>query len=163
MLLSLRGLFDGILPPTAAEAAAEQQRLLRLATAVLLVEVMRAETTFGEAERRAVVHALQAEFGLADDEVADLLGLAIETSRAANDFFTFTSRLNAGFDMTQKVTMIEHLWRVAYADGALGANENHVMRKIADLLYIPQGSYISAKLRATADADSRCSSAKTSG
>jgi uncharacterized tellurite resistance protein B-like protein len=124
---------------------------------------MRAETNFGEAERRAVVDALQAEFGLAGDEVARLLGLAIETSRAANDFFTFTSRLNAGFDMPQKVAIIEHLWRVAYADGALGANENPVMRKIADLLYVPQGAHIGAKLRATAAAERRRSSASTSG
>jgi len=148
MLSSLRDLFDSIRPPTAAESLAERQRVLRLATAVLMVEVMRAEPKLSEASRRAVIDALRSQFGLADDEVARLLELAMQTSRAANDYYTFTSRINAGFDMAHKLTMIEHLWRVAYADGTLGANENHVMRKIADLLYIPHGAYINAKLRA---------------
>ena len=148
MLNSLRDLFDAIRPPTDAENQAEQQRVLRLATAVLMVEVMRAEPGFGEPARRAAIDALRSEFGLAEDEVARLLELALQTSRAASDFFAFTSRVNAGFDMAHKVTMIEHLWRVAYADGTLGASENHVMRKIADLLYIPQGAYINAKTRA---------------
>jgi uncharacterized tellurite resistance protein B-like protein len=148
MLNTLRDLYDAVRPPTAAERQAERLRGLRLATAVLLVEVMRADPGFGEPARRAAIDALRSEFGLADDEVARLLELAMQTSQSANDYYTFTSRINEGFDMAQKVTMIEHLWRVALADGSLGATENHVLRKIADLLYIPQGAYINAKLRA---------------
>ena len=40
------------------------------------------------------------------------------------------------------------MWQVVYADAELSAHEHHVMRKIADLLYIPHGDYIAAKLRA---------------
>jgi uncharacterized tellurite resistance protein B-like protein len=152
MLSSLQDLFDALRPPTLAETEAEQQRLLRLAAAVLMVEVMHAEPDCGEPARHAAIDGLRREFDLNEDEVARLLELALQTSRAASDFFAFTSQVNAGFDMAQKVTMIEHLWRVAYADGTLGDGENHVMRKIADLLYIPQGAYINAKLRARHDA-----------
>jgi len=150
MLNSLRDLFEAIRPPTAAQTQAEQQHLLQLATAVLLVEVMRAEPEIGDAERRAAVDALRAQFALAADEVDRLLELATQTSRGATDYFSFTSRINEGFEMEQKIAIVEHLWRVAYADGSLGANENHVMRKLADLLYIPQGAYVNAKMRARA-------------
>jgi uncharacterized tellurite resistance protein B-like protein len=40
------------------------------------------------------------------------------------------------------------MWRVAYADAELSAYEQHTIRKIADLLYVPHRAYIAAKLRA---------------
>jgi uncharacterized tellurite resistance protein B-like protein len=43
---------------------------------------------------------------------------------------------------------VELLWRVAYADTHLSAHEMHVIRKIADLLYVPHSAYIAAKMRA---------------
>jgi uncharacterized tellurite resistance protein B-like protein len=48
--------------------------------------------------------------------------------------------------------MIEHMWRVAYADGHLSAHERHVLWRIADLLHVPQGAYVHARLRAQRDA-----------
>lgn len=50
--------------------------------------------------------------------------------------------------MPQKLLMLEHMWRVAYADGTLSAHENHVMWRLADLLHIPHGAYVNAKMRA---------------
>jgi uncharacterized tellurite resistance protein B-like protein len=44
--------------------------------------------------------------------------------------------------------MIEHMWRVAYADSTLSAWEQHLVRKVADLLHVSQGDYIAAKMRA---------------
>ena len=57
-------------------------------------------------------------------------------------------RINEAFGMEQKLRMVEHMWRVAYADGTLSAHENHVMWRVSDLLYIPHGAYVSAKMRA---------------
>ncbi|MBT2320923.1 TerB family tellurite resistance protein [Variovorax paradoxus] len=148
MLKTLKDLFDAIRPPEAADSAQSSQHLLQLATAVLLVEVMRADPELGAAERRAVTAALRDKFTLAEDEVERLLELAEQTATHATDFFSFTSRINEAFDMPQKLRMIEHMWRVAYADGTLGAHENHLMRKVADLLYIPHGAYVHAKMRA---------------
>jgi uncharacterized tellurite resistance protein B-like protein len=54
--------------------------------------------------------------------------------------------------MPQKLKMIEHMWRVAYADGHLSAHERHVMWRIADLLHVPQGAYHHARQRAQQDA-----------
>jgi uncharacterized tellurite resistance protein B-like protein len=43
---------------------------------------------------------------------------------------------------------VELMWQVAYADEHLTAHENHVMRRLADLLHVPHGAYIGAKMRA---------------
>lgn len=151
MLRTLKDLFAAIQPPANVRSEAEREHALQLATAVLLVEVMRSDADIAAAERSAVVSALRQKFALAEDELARLLELAERTARDATDFHRFTSTVNDGFTMEQKVRMVELMWQVAYADGHLDAHENHVMRRIADLLHVPHGAYVGAKMRAKAD------------
>jgi len=148
MLKSLKDLFDRLgTPGTAVDPQAEQHDL-QLATAVMLVEVMRSDATLRDVERDAVLAALQEKFALDADEAARLADLAHETARKATDLFAFTSRINAHFDMPKKLRMIEMMWAVAYADGRLADHERHVMWRIADLLHIPKGAYAHARIRA---------------
>jgi uncharacterized tellurite resistance protein B-like protein len=58
--------------------------------------------------------------------------------------------INERFEMPAKLRMIELMWRVAYADGVLSAHERHVLWRIADLLHVPQGAYVNARMRAEA-------------
>lgn len=147
MLKSLKDLFDRLLPPESA-AAPSDEHTLQLATAVMLVEVMRADPSFHPGEREAVRDALRDKFALAGDEAQRLTELAETTAQGATDFFTFTSRINQRFDMAQKLRMVEHMLRVAYADGRLSDHERHVLWRIADLLHVPQGAYVNARTRA---------------
>ena len=149
MLRTLKDLFDSLLAPPQAEAASPAHRL-QLATAVLLVEVMRADAGISAAERQAVLALLRSRFTLADDEVQRLLELAERTASDASDFHAFTSALNERLDHAQKVQVVEAMWQVAYADGHLAAHENHVLWRVADLLHVPHGAYINAKIRAKA-------------
>ncbi len=148
MLKTLRDLFDTLAAPLPDATPQQADHQLQLATAVLLVEVMRADAELGEAERTAVLGALRDKFSLAPDECERLAELAVSTAREATDYHGFTSRLNERFSMEQKLRMVEHLWRVAYADGTLTAHEQHVMWRLADLLHVPHGAYIHAKMRA---------------
>ncbi len=52
--------------------------------------------------------------------------------------------------MGQKLQIVEAMWQVAYADGHLQANEQHTLWRVADLLHVPHGAYINAKMRAKA-------------
>ena len=148
MLKTLNDLLDRLLPPPAQASPEAAEHLLQLATAVMLVEVMRADTSFHAGEREAVRAALRDKFALSDDEAQRLAELAELTARDATDLFSFTSRINEHFDMPQKLRMVEHMWRVAYADGHLGDHERHVLWRVADLLHVPPGAYAHARLRA---------------
>jgi uncharacterized tellurite resistance protein B-like protein len=152
MLKTLKDLFDSLLPPAAEQPAAAAEHTLQLATAVMLVEVMRADPSFHASERQAVLAALCDKFALMPDEAARLAELAEATAKQATDLFGFTSHINDRFDMPQKLRMIEHMWRVAYADGHLSAHERHVLWRVADLLHVPQGAYVHARLRAEREA-----------
>ena len=146
MLRALKDLFDSLSGPAPAQPRGEDA--LQLATAVLLVEVMRADPELGEAERVAAVEALRHKFPLPPDALERLLELAHENARGANDFYRFTSTINDGFTHGQKVHMVELMWTVAFADGHLDAHEHHLISKVAGLLHVTHGEYIAAKLHA---------------
>ncbi len=147
MLKTLKDLFDALTAP-AEESPQAQSHGLKLATAVLLVEVMRADPATHADERRTVLASLREKFALADDELARLVELAELTARGASDYHQFTSRINDSLSHPQKIQVVENMWQVAYADAHLDANENHLISKIAALLHVTHGEYIGAKLRA---------------
>jgi uncharacterized tellurite resistance protein B-like protein len=148
MLQTLKDLFDTLSAPPGAQSAAEREHALRLATAVLLVEVMRADPVIEPAERASVVASLASKFSLADDELGRLVELAEQTAKSAYDYHRFTSSINDNFTHAQKIWMVESMWQVAYADAHLDAHENHLISKIAGLLHVTHGEYIAAKMRA---------------
>jgi uncharacterized tellurite resistance protein B-like protein len=147
MLRTLKDLFNSLAAPQVASNAGNEHSL-QLATAVLLVEVMRADPELGPQERLAVVAALRQKFSLGDDELSRLVELAEQTARTASDFHQFTSVINDGFSQEQKIRIVEYMWQVAYSDGHLDAHENHLISKVAGLLHVTHGEYIAAKLRA---------------
>lgn len=148
MLNTLKDLFDTFRSGPDEYSSAEQAHSLQLATAVLLVEVMRADPSIQAAERSAVMSTLQLRFALGADELARLVELAEQTAKTASDYHQFTSSINGHFTHPQKISIIENMWQVAYADAHLDAHENHLIGKIASLLHVTQGEYIAAKMRA---------------
>ena len=155
MLRNLKDLFDNLAASLAAPAGALQEQhthTLQLSTAVLLVEVMRAEPDLKDSERDAVITALRRKFALSDDELERLMELAHETARTAYDYQRFTGLMNERFTQDQKINVVEAMWEVAFADKHLDANEHHVISKVAGLLHVTHGEYIAAKLHAQAAA-----------
>jgi uncharacterized tellurite resistance protein B-like protein len=155
MLRTLKDLFDQLgnsLNSAASLPAPEREHTLQLATAVLLIEVMRADPTVHAGETEAVLQALRRKFTLTDDEQERLLELAHETARTAYDYQRFTGQLNEHFTQEQKIRVVEAMWQVAYADQHIDAHEHHVISKVAGLLHVTHGEYIGAKLRAQEEA-----------
>lgn len=152
MLDRLRLFIDRLLPESASLAKPDDHAL-QLAAAVLLVEVMRADTNVGQAERDAVHAALREKFDLTEAESRDLSTLARETARQATDFHAFTSVLNERLDLPQRIRLIELMWQVAYADGHLADDERHLLWRVGDLLHVPQGARVHARLRAAGTPD----------
>ena len=146
MLSKLSVFFSAITDPASAEERPEQT--LQLATAVLLIEVMQSDFESTDLEQETILRILKERFRLSDSAVAQLSERGLKTARGANDFHQFTSLINRELEKSEKVRIIEYMWQVAYADDKISAHENHLMSKIADLLHIPHGDYIAAKMRA---------------
>lgn len=122
----------------------------RLAMAVLLLECARADFERSDTEMAVVRDALRGYLSLDDAALDRLLAEAGEQARHAVSLHEFVQRLNAGMQPSDKLELIAMLWRVVYADGRLDAHEEHLLRRLADLLYIPHADYIATKLQAEA-------------
>lgn len=145
MLKSIRDYFEQNI---GGQPALTERHSIELATAALLVEVVRADAATRPGEQEAVLRAVREKFGLSAEEAETLMRLAEEEVRTANDYYQFTSLINRQFTQPQKQRVIELMWRVAYADAELSAHENHVLRRVAELLHVTHGDYIAAKMRA---------------
>ncbi len=148
MIAGITDFFNRIIAPGAAQPGAASQQALQVATAALLLEMMRMDSSITATETASVTRTLQTRFGLDAAQVDTLMALAAEEARHATDYFQFTSLINRNFSAEQKMQIVEYLWQVAYADGHLDAHEQHFMRKIADLLYVSHADYVGAKQRA---------------
>lgn len=148
MLRLLTDLFDSLTPGRTASEDASRGHTLELATAVLMIEVIRADGTISAEEQDLVMQALGRQFSLSPQEQADLFALAHEKSEQSHDLYSFTARLNQSLDEGERVRVFEMLWTAAYADGRADAHEAHLLRRIGDLLHLRHADAIGAKLRA---------------
>ena len=119
----------------------------RLAVATLLVEIARADFEVDSSERTAIRRMLASAYGLDPGTVRSLVEEAERAVEEAVSLYEFTRRLNDELSPPEKVEIIEMLWRVAFADGRLDKYEEHLVRKAADLLYVPHRRFIRAKLK----------------
>lgn len=146
MLTAIRDFFERHLGT--GDAQEDEDHRIRVATAALLTEMVRMDGEIQPVEREIVLAAVRDKFALSDDEARTLIDLAEAEARQAPDYFQFTSLINKHFTPEQKRRVIETMWEIAYADTALSQYEEHLVRKIADLLYVPHATVITAKIRA---------------
>jgi uncharacterized tellurite resistance protein B-like protein len=151
MLTAIRQFFDRHIAAQPDEPQATAERRVQIASAVLLVEVARSDQNFSPSERQAVLGSVQRKFDLSPAEAQELLTLAESESREAHDLYQFTSQIDATFAPEQKVRLIEELWRAAYSDSVLHEYEEHLIRRVTDLLHLSHAQFIGAKLRVLAE------------
>ncbi|MDO6681566.1 MULTISPECIES: TerB family tellurite resistance protein [unclassified Oceanobacter] len=121
---------------------------LDLSAAALLVEVMKADHRIDASERNELGRVLKELFQLSDEHIRALQQQAEQASAQASDLFQFTDVVHKHFSVEQKFDLLTGLWRIAYASNGLDKYEEHIIRRIAELLYIPHGEFIRAKLLA---------------
>jgi len=144
MIRVLKALFDH----PRQESQESQQRRLRLAAAALLVETARADFTQSEDELAKLAQLLATSLQLGQDEVNRLVLAAQERVEEATSLYEFTRVINDHCSADQKLQLISAMWAVAYADGNVDKYEEHLIRNVADLIYVPHSDYIHAKLTA---------------
>ncbi|MDH3337051.1 MAG: TerB family tellurite resistance protein [Gammaproteobacteria bacterium] len=137
---------DAIASRTSAEAGTEgHEAALRMATAVLMVEVARADHVFDESEFDRLLSLIEAHFELSPEEAAELVNAASDKAENLTSVHDFTQRLHESLDEADKARIIALLWQIAYADGRLDKYEDSLVLKISDLLYVSRGRVMRLK------------------
>jgi uncharacterized tellurite resistance protein B-like protein len=149
MLKAIKRMFGSAQEATPA-ASAYERRQLQLAVAVLLHEARRADPVEGAEESTAAELALVDMFGLDRLESAALLVQGRARAEQLTSFYAPVSIVKREFPLPERIRLVEHLWRVSFADGQLNLHEDHYVRKIAHLLYVPNTQSMLARNRARA-------------
>jgi uncharacterized tellurite resistance protein B-like protein len=145
MLAALARLFDS---GEDRDRPGDHEHDLRLATAALFFEVVRADGSVGDDERRALRAAIDRTFDLPADEVDELLRSAEEKSREAASLYEFTHLVDQKLGPEDKIRIVELLWSLAFADDRKDPLEEHLVRTVAGLLHVSHAHFIDAKIRA---------------
>jgi len=123
--------------------------LLKVAVAVLVHEARRADYAEGDLkESDAGVAALRDLFGLGAAQAAELLAEGRDKAQHLSSFYAPVTVIKREYSMDERIRLVEHLWRVSFADGLLNPYEDHYVRKIAHLLYVPNTDSMLARNRA---------------
>jgi len=123
----------------------DPERRLHLAAAALMIEMARIDYAEDPDEIDAVARLLQSHFGLSSNETAELVELAGEEADKMTSYYQFTSTINTECDVVDKTRILKLLWQVALTDGRIDRFEQHLLSKIANLLYIPRDQQVAAR------------------
>ncbi|MES9945752.1 MAG: TerB family tellurite resistance protein [Candidatus Thiodiazotropha sp.] len=147
MIKAIKDFFDSYLIPDSEENREQLQQSIQLAVVVLLIEIAEADYEDAPAERQAILNAIQKQFGINRVSAEQLIALAKQEHDESTDYFQFTRLINEHYSAEQKVKVMEAFWRVAFADQELHHYEEHVIRRLADLIHVSHMDFIAAKHR----------------
>lgn len=116
-----------------------------LAAAALLVEIMNADNDLSDAESETIKSILFETLFITEEVASELLATAKQKVHEASDLFQFTAVINESYSTEEKINLIESLWKVAYSDKQLDKYEEHMIRRIADLLYVSHSDFIQTR------------------
>jgi len=118
----------------------------KLAVAQLLLEIARSDLNITISEIDVIRRHLAKAYELSEPALDALIASAqskVEQSVSLHDSVNTVNRLLSAED---KAGLIRTLWRVAYADQRLDMHEEALLRRLADLLYVPHSVFIREKL-----------------
>jgi len=151
MLKAITRFFDSHLSAGDGESHTVDQ--LQLATAALLIELSRTDNQVNENETRKILAILRERYDLPEADLEELVTLAGQENQEATSLYQFTSLINDRFDPREKSQLILNMWEVAYADGRIDRYEEHLIRKISELLHLSHKDFITGKQIARARAE----------
>ena len=145
MISALKSLFEP--PADTSEQSLEHQ--LHLAATALLLETARADFTQDAEEQEAMRDALLGTLSVSSAELEEIVDLATTRVDEATSLYQFTRLINDHYTPRQKIDLVSAMWQVAVADGRIDKYEEHLIRKVAELIYVSHADFIRCKVNAT--------------
>ncbi|HJN94995.1 MAG: hypothetical protein CMQ15_02945 [Gammaproteobacteria bacterium] len=153
MLDTIKRFFENRLTQEVTVDPAVDLNKTDLACAALLIEVMNSDHELDERETDEFLKVLQDSLKVSDEDLDQLIALAQTQSKQATSLYEFTRLINDSYNYEQKVLLIENMWRIAFSDEHLDKYEDHLIRKITELIYVTHSDFIRSKLKVR---DSSC-------
>lgn len=144
MIESLKKLFS---TPETEHHKPDAHHLATAATA-LMVQLSQVDNDEDERELQAIIDCAVRVHDLTREEAKEILDQAMAQAQSATSLYEFTGQINEFLDQDDKQALLENIWRVALADEQIDKYEEHLIRRIADLLHLNHREFMQARHRA---------------
>ena len=120
---------------------------VNLTCASLIIEVALADKDFDITEINLLKIILKDSYNISPEKIDSLIESAESTVKNNTSLYSYTREINDSLNYEQKIALLDGLWKISYADGTLDKFEEHLVRKISDLIHISHGDFITSKLK----------------
>ncbi|MGC8119331.1 TerB family tellurite resistance protein [Marinobacter sp. VGCF2001] len=133
---------------SADEPVTPDNHQLAVAATALMVQLSRVDNQEDERELKTIVDCAVKAHQVTREEAEEILSDALAHAEDATSLYQFTGQINDHLDQQQKQSLLESIWRVAFADGRIDKYEEHLIRRMADLLHLNHREFMQARHRA---------------
>lgn len=109
---------------------------LELTALVLAYEVARSDGVISTSELEVLLQEIKKIAPVVNKDEEVILEILEQFSADSVSFHEFIEDINKDLSKDEKLSLITILWEVAFADLKLEVNEERLVRRIADLIYI---------------------------
>lgn len=124
------------------------QHQLAVAATALMVQLSQVDNKEDDRELKTIVDCAVKAHEVTREEAEDIVQDALSHVEDATSLYEFTGQINEHLDQAEKQSLLESIWRVAFADGRIDKYEEHLIRRMADLLHLNHREYMQARHRA---------------
>ena len=121
---------------------------IELTASVLAYEIARADGEITNEEEILLLEEIKKISKKIGKNEQDILNLIQIYSSDSISFYEFIEDINKNFSKDEKISLIEFLWNIAYADSVLDVDEERLIRRISDLIRIKDIDVLKLKDRA---------------
>lgn len=147
MLNSIKAYFEAKLNKNDESDGELSTSSSNLASAALLIEVMKSDHELDQRESDEFMALLQSSLNIPAEELEAMRELAEAQASQATSLYEFTRLINDEYDYDEKLRLIENMWRIAFSDDELDKYEEHLIRKVSELIYVSHSDFIRLKLK----------------
>ncbi|AMX03211.1 tellurite resistance TerB family protein [Microbulbifer thermotolerans] len=146
MLQQIRKLFEQIGRGADVEVSVDKD--VRMISAALLAEVATVDQKLDQRERATLTRLLQSHYQLDSSAAETLVTEALAHRDRATSLYEFTQTVNAQFSDREKYALVLQMWQVAFSDNVIEPFEEHLIRRVAELIHLPHGRFTRARAEA---------------
>ena len=111
----------------------------------LMVITANVDSNFDESERRTIQELGRDLFNLDETTIDEIVSDAKQQASDSTSLYEFTSLIHENLSEHDKFKLVVGLWKIAFADGEVDKYEEHVIRRVAELIYIDHARFTEAR------------------
>ncbi len=120
---------------------------LNEAIATLLIEAARVDDKTTEADIAEAKKSLKLLANINSEQADVLIRKVSLPKNRPTSYLPLTKTINQNLDYDQKCVLIGAMWAIAHSDSHIDPHEDHIIRKISDLIYVSHRDFIDQKIK----------------